>query len=423
MAAGIRHWFLISAAVIDQSIVSGFNFIIGYLLARGLGPDQFGSFTLGLMVIRLLVSVHGTAVFAPMLSIGPKQPPHDQPAYFGAVLGHQALLSGALFAGCLLLSGVGAKYLTGNDQWILVSAALAYVGMSSQEFVRRYFYATARPQLALWNSATSYGLQLGAVVTALIFWHFSVSDVFLIFAVGAAVSICLSVPMLRHVTLPRRAFWQVTSRNWSMAKWLIPTIITSWIHTSTIYFVVGILMGSSAVGELHAAFMLVALSNIIPQAIENYLPPNVYMIWRQQGARAARIYVTKILAAGLTVAVLVSVIAIAKWDLWFKLLYKDQYTSDIWIVSAYGTLVPVAIVFAVFSAVLKVMEHSRVIFTSWAIMAAVTLTIAVPIVKYGGLPGAAWGAVLVQMLGTIVLARHLVPYWGKSIDRSPIGPI
>ena len=97
-------------------MVSGVNFLTGILLARYLGIEEFGRFTLAWMAVLFVNSIQHAMIVSPMMSIGPKQPEAETPAYFGAVVAQQVCFSGVMFF--LLFAGV---WLTGahhrrNDQ-------------------------------------------------------------------------------------------------------------------------------------------------------------------------------------------------------------------------------------------------------------------------------------------------------------------
>ncbi len=86
----------------DQALISGVNFLTGIMLARFLGLEDFGRFTLAWMAVQFVNAILFALVSAPMLNIGPKQEAADRPAYYGAVLIQQvcfaALASALLWA-------------------------------------------------------------------------------------------------------------------------------------------------------------------------------------------------------------------------------------------------------------------------------------------------------------------------------------
>ncbi len=81
----------INCALVDQAMVSGVNFFTGILLARYLGIEALGQFTLAWMAAIFLNGLQHAAIIAPMMSIGPKQPALETPAHYGAVIVQQGV--------------------------------------------------------------------------------------------------------------------------------------------------------------------------------------------------------------------------------------------------------------------------------------------------------------------------------------------
>ena len=67
-------------ALADQAMVSGVNFLTAILLARYLGIEEFGRFTLAWMAVLIAYSIQYAMIIAPMMSIGPKQSAAERPA-------------------------------------------------------------------------------------------------------------------------------------------------------------------------------------------------------------------------------------------------------------------------------------------------------------------------------------------------------
>ncbi|MEE2836743.1 MAG: hypothetical protein VYB65_12070 [Myxococcota bacterium] len=65
----------------DQAIASGVTFLTGLLIARLVGPEQFGVFGLLMMVVLFFNSIQYALIVSPMLSIGPPSPTQNQKAF------------------------------------------------------------------------------------------------------------------------------------------------------------------------------------------------------------------------------------------------------------------------------------------------------------------------------------------------------
>src|SRR5687767_12270622 len=88
-AFALRHSHL-NWTLIDQVVVSGSNFLAAVIVARYLGLEEFGTFSIVLLVVLFFYSFQAALLLSPMLSIGPKQQPQHADRYFGAVVSLQA---------------------------------------------------------------------------------------------------------------------------------------------------------------------------------------------------------------------------------------------------------------------------------------------------------------------------------------------
>jgi len=99
----LKSIFGFNIAIIDQVIVSGTNFFTGVLIARFLGPKEFGFFTLLWIVVLLFSNLQYALIIAPMMSIGPKQNHEDKPIYYGGLFFFQLCFSLAFISLVLLI--------------------------------------------------------------------------------------------------------------------------------------------------------------------------------------------------------------------------------------------------------------------------------------------------------------------------------
>src|SRR5207244_12202458 len=58
-------------AVLDQGLISGSNFLLGILLARWTGAEQYGAYALAFAIFILVSIVYQALVLEPMTVFGP----------------------------------------------------------------------------------------------------------------------------------------------------------------------------------------------------------------------------------------------------------------------------------------------------------------------------------------------------------------
>jgi len=105
----LKRYSHVNWAIADQAMVSASNFLIVVLLARFMGIEEFGRFSMVWLVAELLHSIQHALIIAPMLSVGPKQSGDKIASYLGAVLAQQSGVAAIVFA--LVILGCSNQYL------------------------------------------------------------------------------------------------------------------------------------------------------------------------------------------------------------------------------------------------------------------------------------------------------------------------
>ncbi len=227
----IARYAHINWALADQAMISGVNFLTGILLARFLGLEEFGRFTLAWMAILFVCSIQHAAINSPMMSIGPKQVEADITAYYGAVIMQQIGFSCVsfflLFARGQISSLVFPEWRVEDLALPLAAAALA---CQFQDFLRRYFFTLGRPLAAFTCDALRY---LGQI--AVLIWLFVVSrdaidsaKMLWVIAIVATVAATCSGFIVERMTIDTKKVSVVTSRHWHFSKWLTASALMQW---------------------------------------------------------------------------------------------------------------------------------------------------------------------------------------------------
>lgn len=211
-------------ALTDQTMVSGVNFLTGILLARYLGIEEFGRFTLVWLVVLFVISLHHAMINSPMLSIGPKQSEAEAPTYYGAILVHEVLFSCATFL--LLFSGAllsGILFPEWGVKSLALPMSLAALAYQLQDFLRRFFFTRERAALGFANDAIR---NLGQITVLILMFMFfpdamNASKVLWIIAVTAAVAVGCGAFFVGRIEFNRLALATVTRRHWDFSKWLV----------------------------------------------------------------------------------------------------------------------------------------------------------------------------------------------------------
>jgi len=409
----IFHQFLsrhrhINWALADQAMVSGVNFLTGILLARFLGLEEFGRFTLAWMAVLFFNSFQQAGIIAPMMSIGPKQEKELQASYYGAVFFHQTIWALACF-GLLFLGVWGSGY--AMPHWQIRSLALplatALLAWQLQDFLRRYFFVRGHSDLAFLNDAVSYLGQL--LVLVVVFQKGSVESagVLWIIAITSAVAVILGISQFGCFRFALKDLQRVTHNHWRFSKWLLASAFMQW--TSGNFFVVSLggIVGTGAVGALRAAQNIMGVSHILFQGLENVVPAEAARSMQQGGGQTLRRYLWKItlFCSGLTGAFCLFV------SLWpegvLKIIYGTEYLGYGYLLWWYAPIYLLISLGLALRAGLRALDTTRPIFIAYVAMTLFSLFAAKPLITSFGLTGALIGMLVTQMIFQIYLLLSL----------------
>ena len=390
----------INWALADQAVISGVNFLTGILLARYLGLEGFGQFTLAWMAVLFVNALQHATIIAPMMSIGPKQSAAELPAYYGAVIVQQVVFSLCGFV--VLFAAVEATPLVFPDWGLgglglpLASAAVAF---QCQDFLRRYLFARGRAAQAFVNDGVRYLGQL--LVLTWLFLSFpdrreSESALWVIAGTAAAAAFC-GVFLVERIAWAPGALRATAARHWRFSRWLAGSAVMQWVTANLFLLAAGALLGTAAVGALRAAQTLMGPCNILFQGLENVVPARAAWHFQHGGAAALVGYMKKIgLVFGLVTAG-IAVVAAAAPDFWLGLAYGGEYVGYGYLVRWYAVIYLLAFLGVPFRAGLRAIEDTRSIFLSTALASVVGVAVAYPLLTEFDVIGAVAGMLLVQI--------------------------
>jgi len=302
----------INWAILDQMMISGVNFLTGIILARYLGLEEFGIFTLVWMPLLFLNSYQMSMILSPMMSIGPKQNDEDNPVYYGTVLLQQIVFSCLSFL--LLYSGIKISVLI-SPHWnihdLALPVAVSALVFQLQDFLRRYFFTKQRPLLAFINDAISYLGQLALIVWLANTMELDTEIALWIIAATSALAVVFGIFFIENVKWDIKFTKKVIKHHWDFSKWLIASTFLHWGTANLFMIVAGGVLGVTAVGAMKAAYNLVGIVHILFLGLENIVPIRAAYILHNKGKKELVHYLTKIgLFATTATAILCGVIII-----------------------------------------------------------------------------------------------------------------
>jgi O-antigen/teichoic acid export membrane protein len=385
-------------------MVSGVNFLTTILLARGLGPKDFGVFTLAWFVVLFLSSLQFALISAPMMSIGPKQSASRSPRYFGSVFAQQAIFSGA--SAVIVLIGAwlcGFLFPDWDVERIAVPMAVATGAYQVRDFVRRYYFTCGRFGSALLFDTATYGIQIGLLGWLAFRGRLEVADPLWIVLFSAGVGMAGAAARIGAISWHRSHFIVIARRHWRFSRWLGASAVLQVISSQIFLIASGFILGTAAVGVLRASQNLMGLAQILFFGLQNVIPGRAGSWLRTHGIDGLVSYVKRATwALELATGAIVCTFAITP-EFWLSLIFGDQFGGNGHLVRWYAaTYMVVGLAFPLTGG-LWALESTRPIFVSYAAATVVGFATAYPLLTYGGVVGAAVGVLLTQVIMVSIL--------------------
>lgn len=164
---------LFSTAIVDQVMLSGTSFLVGFILIRFTSDFDYGLYVLIQSALLLLVSAQGSLIGAPLAAVVPKKPPEERRAMIGAVTAGQRRVLLYLVPVALLLTLLG--FLLGRYDTlmavVLACAVMAAWGGLRRDYLRSILLIYQKPHQVLWADVLYVIVLLAGVLGASLLTH------------------------------------------------------------------------------------------------------------------------------------------------------------------------------------------------------------------------------------------------------------
>ncbi|MGX1788602.1 lipopolysaccharide biosynthesis protein [Bosea sp. NPDC055332] len=404
----------------DQALASACNFLTTILLARALGLEAFGLYTMVWLALYFAMSLQLGLIVSPMMSIGTKEQGAEAEAYYTVVFLHQAgyvvVATIAIFV--VLRLAAGAPSLLADAALPGAMAAASYL---TQDFLRRYLFARRRPAGILLIDVINQLLRLGTLAMLWQVGLMSVENALWAVAGAAAISTLCGLRMSGPLLWRRQILTSVTMRQWRSARWLVLTGSVQWVLSYSGLLVTAGLFGPKVLGALRAAQSLLAVLNVVREALENIVPPLAGKALAEGGMQGLhRTLVRAMLFAGSIGAM--AVLGLGLFGPWLlHQLYGGEILEFDWVIVWYSFAFPMALLSLVLGCSFRALERTRPVFLATLVGGSFSLLAVYPAALTFGVAGLIAVTLLSELAALIVLAMLALRIPGL-LASPPVAP-
>ncbi len=404
---------------VEQGVVSGGNFLVGILMARKMGMENYGTFMILWMLLQYFVNLHQAFIVSPLQTFFGKYEEGSGRNEYLRKVAILHIMSMFLCGGLLFILSIGLKDIFG----LPTLGTSLYFGLSlltmvylSYDFLRKLSYITGDLNRISFISTLVYVLQI-----AVLFFGTdgSVSLWDMVYLAVGAFSIG-SIGMLFLVS--RGSFWKKNDvnglweeamRHFVFARWLMATSVVQWMTGNVFFLASGAVLGNASVGLLKMAQNIMGILHVLFLTLENYIPSRASLQLHQKGMERLKKYLMEISWKS-------GVIVLATGSLLFAFAAPLMYWVYGVTEEGQSTVLQCFAVhyFIVFLAIplriaIRTIEKNSGIFLANIVGAVMASSLAWPLVRFWGLWGAMTGLMAVQLLIVLVLWVWF-RYWTKA---------
>jgi O-antigen/teichoic acid export membrane protein len=414
-------WGTQALALADQAVVSGASFLTTVVIGRWTFPSELGVYSIGISLLISSVAIQESLIAIPY-TIQRRRPLGTQAEHAGSSLAQSGLLS-ALGIVVLAVTAVGLSVRDAEPVLVAMTWALATVlpFVLLREFGRRFAFAHLHTGQALMLDSAVAAIQLAGL-----WWLGSTGRLSSATACAALGAACASAAIVwlylaRGSFAMRRDLIRATmNQSWVIGKWLFAGQITVSVQERAAYWLLAVVVGTTATGVYAACMSIVLFANPLITGLGNILTPRAVLALQEGGgARLRRQVIRDSLLLGAAMALFCLVVLFAGDDV-MRLLYPGEeyegngHTLTVLALALLGTAVGLPA-----SNALGSIERPREVF--WVGLFAAVLTAALVwwLVAGWGLLGAAYGYLAGNVAGAVGLWMTflaLVPRDGSGAD-------
>jgi O-antigen/teichoic acid export membrane protein len=351
-----------SWSFIDQSMVSGVNFLTAILLARFLGVEAFGLYSLFWMAVLFINSIQFSIVSAPMFSLSHK---YNKKVYFNSLFYIQIGVSSFIYIiGCIVTLIISDLYdFTVISNYVL-PLCLAGFFFQNQDFIRRSLFCKKEYRNAFLNDVISYFGQLILLFILIYNESLSVTNVLYSIALSSAVASFTFLYKENFILVSYKKMLFFAKKHWEFGRWNLLSVIFQLISTNMIMIITSIVLGTKGVGILKLGQNIMGVMHIIFQAMENFVPSKASLKYRLGGFVELNKYKNQVLLLGLIFTSGVAFVITFLSDFILEIAYGAETLEYSYVLNAFAVIYIFMFINYPYNACLRAIENTRAMFLS-----------------------------------------------------------
>jgi O-antigen/teichoic acid export membrane protein len=390
-------------ALLDQAVMSGTTLLTGVLVARGTTVEEFGGFTLVLVLLIWVTGIHAALVTTPYMYQWRKHPEPERPLYEGSVMIQHLFIASVAVVAILLSGTLGFANRLGGGVGLAIPVCVICTGALVRDYARMTAYAHQKFGHAL---RLDLGISCFQVVTLILIGTTGGLTLSLVFLAVGVPQIVLSLISLRVRPAPSqinsRHIRSTTTDHWAFGRWLLAGVTVNTLIRDAYPWLLATFFGVAAAGHYAAHANVAFLAGPAVVGFSNYLAP---VFAKMALARENSALARKADELALTIGALCLIYCIVVFFVGEPLsvfLYGDPLRANPRIITGLAVALSLMAISSPFGIALYALQRSDVNFGSSLASLSIGAAIGVPLIWRFGLPGVPVMAVLAALVDLII---------------------
>ncbi len=382
----------------DQALVSGSNFLLGVLLVRSIGLDDYGVFALLWMVVLFALGINQAFVIKPLLSFAPKMSDEEQGRYLASLHSIQLLVSILFLILGLIIFMFSNLFFEKHIYSLIPLLSVIVLGQTMHDFYRKIYLVKSQIPKVLFLDVLLYGGQLLGVLFLVFLGEINLKNTLSIILGVNLMSVMLGMYSQGFSLFNYK---NILVRHFHFSKWLLGTSVLQWLSGNYFIIVGASILGTSAVGAIRMVQNIMGLCHILFLAMESIIPIEAAKRFHLEGESALTQYLSKTTKQlGLGFCVILVLIVVFSSPI-LTLIYGKEASQYSFILFGYVILYVLVFLGHPLRFYLRTIEKTSPIFFAYVFGAIFSFSFAHLFLNHFEIYGLLSGLILTQLISVL----------------------